>query len=292
MVRLSIISAGVTDSCLDIHGSLQAERLGRHLSQNGAKITHIFSSDLRRAYKTAEAIVSWQATRHESLEQHLRVKRLPVLKEQDFGYYEGRPFYARPHGSAKSGKDNHRSQHLNDPDFKDVESKEAMTARMESFLTEHLMPVLAASDLGSGPVIAIVSHGIILSVLWRCLLKRFASHSVKLGPGLAIRGGGPTTLEHLGGWSNTGYLDLDIQAPVRAVEAKKLGGSSTTTKDLIIKQHPVAPGLALGGYTMTIKAVNSKDHLSGLKRTGGGVGSSKFDEGQKTIESFFKKRKV
>jgi hypothetical protein len=38
--------------------------------------------------------------------------------------------------------------------------------------------------------------------------------------------------------------------------------------------------------------VNGKDHLKGLKRTGGGVGSSRHDASQKGIESFFKRRKV
>lgn len=284
-------SAGLQDSQLTIHGALQAERLGRHLSQTGPNIAHVFSSDLQRAYKTAEAICSWQATKKEALEKPVRVKQLPILREQDFGYYEGKPFYARPRESTKSGKDNHRAQHLSDPDFKDVESKEAMAARMESFLNEHMMPLVPASSRGTSPVIAIVSHGIILSVLWRCILKRFSCHNVRLRPGLAVRGGGPTTLEHLGGWSNTGYLELDIQAPIEAVGSKLAGGSSIK-KVSGTGQQPTTTSPSLSGYFMMIKAVNSKDHLNGLKRTGGGVGSSKFDEGQKTIESFFKKRKV
>ena len=48
----------------------------------------------------------------------------------------------------------------------------------------------------------------------------------------------------------------------------------------------------LHGWNMVIRKVNGKDHLKGLKRTGGGVGSSQFDEGQKKIETFFKKQKV
>jgi len=44
-------------------------------------------------------------------------------------------------------------------------------------------------------------------------------------------------------------------------------------------------------FQITVKTINGKDHLKGLKRTGGGLGSSKFEEGQKSIETFFKKRK-
>jgi hypothetical protein len=46
------------------------------------------------------------------------------------------------------------------------------------------------------------------------------------------------------------------------------------------------------GWTTTIMTINGKDHLKGLKRTGGGVGSSRHDASQKGIESFFKRRKV
>lgn len=45
-------------------------------------------------------------------------------------------------------------------------------------------------------------------------------------------------------------------------------------------------------WTTTILTINGKDHLKGLKRTGGGVGSSRHDASQKGIESFFKRRKI
>ena len=291
-LELTCISAGVKDSSLTIHGSLQAERLGRHLAESGVHASHVFASDLQRAYKTAEAICAAQNYGNAGNKDNLEIVKLPILREQDFGFYEGKPFYARPRDSIKSGKDNHRLQHANDPGFQDVESKEAMAIRMHDFLGTHLLPLLRGSYQGRDPVIIIVSHGMILSTLWRCLLKQFSSQSVKLGPGLVIRGGGPTTLEHLGGWSNSGYLELNIEAPTtNIIETRTVD----TTVALTAAQNAApktAPSASLNGYVMTIKAVNSKDHLVGLKRTGGGVGSSKFDEGQKTIDSFFKKRKV
>jgi hypothetical protein len=46
------------------------------------------------------------------------------------------------------------------------------------------------------------------------------------------------------------------------------------------------------GWSSIILAINGKDHLRGLKRTGGGVGSSRHDASQKCIKTFFKRRKV
>ncbi|MCJ1384032.1 hypothetical protein MMC17_007147 [Xylographa soralifera] len=287
-----LITAGVKDSALTIHGLLQAERLGRHFAQSGVEATHVFASDLQRAYKTAEALCATQTLKNDGNRDRVEVKKLAILREQDFGFYEGKPFYARVRDSNKSGKDNHRLQHARDPGFQDVESKEAMAIRMDSFMDLHLLPLLRSSCSEKDPVIMIVSHGIILSALWRGILKQFSSQSVQLGPGLAIRGGGPTTLEHLGGWSNTGYLELDVN--VQKPTTKSTSADTAVSSAAAQKSEPntTAPPKPLHGYIMIIKAVNCKDHLVGLKRTGGGVGSSKFDEGQKTIESFFKKRKV
>ncbi|MCJ1283484.1 hypothetical protein MMC26_002814 [Xylographa opegraphella] len=287
MVKLSII-AGVRDSALTIHGSLQAERLGRHLAQSGVTATHVFASDLQRAYKTAEAICAARTLKGDGSHERVEVMKLEILREQDFGFYEGKPFFARLRDFNKSGKDNHREQHTKDPGFQDVETKEAMALRMDTFVNLHLLQLLRSGYSGKDPVVLIVAHGIILSTLWRSILKQFPIQNVKLGPGLAIRGGGPTTLEHLGGWSNSGYLELDIKA--------KTNSPADTVVSLAIPKNsqpnPVVVPKSLPGCIMVIKAVNCKDHLVGLKRTGGGVGSSKFDEGQMTIEPFFKKRKV
>lgn len=171
-------------------------------------------------------------------------------------------------GSSKSGKEKHRSQHVHDPNFRDVESKVAMDARMDEFIAGYLLPLIR-ERAGEKEVVALVSHGIILSHLWRCLLKLFGKGTVTLAPGLSVGNGGVTPLEYLGGWSNTGYLELDIQAPVESAPEK------ARVSDL----------------KMVIKTVNGKEHLTGLKRTRG-VGSSKHDEGQKKIEMFFKKAKV
>ena len=278
--------------------------------------------------------------------------RLQGLREQDFGFYEGKPFYARSRDSSKSGKDSHRSQHLDDPDFQDVESKASMDARMDDFVTDHLLPLISDEGAKNEETVAIVSHGIILSHLWRCILKLFGKGTVTLAPGLSVRSGGVTPLDRLGGWSNTGYLELDIQGSptsdttstdhfsIAAIEIESpntrsvvsnISAVKTTTKSVHGKEHllglkrtrgvgrPIQDSSLLDAASndqppatcateaesqiarserrraphmkMIIKTVNGKEHLKGLKRTRG-VGSSKFDEGQKKIETFFKKAKV
>ncbi|MCJ1309076.1 hypothetical protein MMC25_002731 [Agyrium rufum] len=285
------VYAGVRDSALTNHGTLQADRLGRYFAKQGVKFTDIYSSDLQRAARTAGKILEHQASK-DTATTSVNVQQLPLLREQDFGYFEGKSFKARQRGSAKSGKEAYRDAHIHKAGFQDVESKESMALRMNEFLDNHLIPILKSQKLAKAPTVSIVSHGIVLGSLWRCLLSRFPPGSVKLGPSLTIVGGGYVSLEHLGGWSNTGYLDLDIKGSTlsNAVDIVDAVSEATVDSEVV----PPTSDMVLLGWTMTIKSVNGKEHLKDLKRTGGGVGSSKYDEGQKKIESFFsaKKRKI
>ncbi|MCJ1260666.1 hypothetical protein MMC22_000528 [Lobaria immixta] len=293
MARQSIMShnAGIKDSALTVHGNLQAERLGRYFAQVGIRFTNIFSSDLQRAFKTAEAIRIAQGTGECQEEVTLQgVSQLAVLREQDFGFYEGKPFYTRQRYSTVSGNVGDQSEHQEDLDFKDVESTDSMTLRMDSFLQDHLLQLLYDQDLNVEQIVAVVSHGVILSHLWRCFLKLFPKGSVALNPNLSVGvKGTPVVLEYLGGWSNTGYLELDI-LPALA-DAVAANGSAVTGQ-----QVPQSLSKSLSPrpipLRMIVKTVNGKEHLKSLKRTGGGVGSSKHDEGQRKIDSFFKKPKL
>ena len=222
------------------------------------------------------------------MESKTRVKQLNVLREQDFGFYEGKPFYARPSGSNKSGKDNHRAEHATEPGFQDVESKESLAARANTFVHEHLVPLICKRK---EITVAVVSHGIILNHLWRSILKLFAKRTVSIVPGLAVGGTNTSTpLEYLGGWSNTGYLELELRPVVSKAEPAV---SESDTKFDAEHQDSVDPDHLFPSpeLQMIIRAVNGKDHLTGLKRTRG-VSSGKYDEGQKKIDGFFKKCKA
>ena len=275
-------SAGTRDSALTNHGVLQAERLGQYLAKRGLHFTHLFSSDLQRAYKTADAVGVAQSSKPE---KKVPVKQLKVLREQDFGFYEGKPFYARPSGSDRSGKEEHRAQHHQEPGFQDVESKESLMSRADRFTHEYLLPIICRDSGSKEYTVAVVSHGIMLNYLWRSILKLFAQRTVALAPGLTVGSAGSSIpLEYLGGWSNTGYLELDIQ-PVVSSHTPAVRESETA--DVAQVEADVLTPSA--GLRMIIKAVNGKEHLQGLKRTRG-VGSGKHDEGQKKIESFFNKK--
>ncbi len=265
---------------------MQAERLGEHFAQADFRITEILSSDLQRAYKTAEAIRLAQVDADDTLV----VSQSQLLREQDFGWYEGKPFYVRRRGSKDSVKEaDGFPQHPNS-DFKDVESKDSMVRRTEIFVQEKLLPLIHGALPENRRAVCIVSHGIILSYLWRSFLKVFPKQNVALAPGLSMGKGGPTLLENLGVWSNTGYLELDIHwqaAAVAITSAHFMNAASIPTPDATDQPS----SLQLASFEMTILTVNGKHHLNNLKRTRGGVGSSRHDEGQKKIEHFFKKQK-
>lgn len=251
--------------------------------------THIFSSDLKRAYKTAFAVQSGQK---EQYGKSAGIQQLKILQEQDFGSYERKAFGARGKSNAKAAVSGHGDKKPGD--LKDAETKASMAARADRFLDDYVLPVVRETMMDREQEVAIVSHGMILSTLWKCLLKRFALHSVSVRPGVDLRTDDVTNLEHLGAWSNTGYLELNIQSQLSygkaTVITEILAAESSVAKDS--QNTVVRPVTVLYDWRMSIRAVNCRDHLQALKRTGGGVGSSKHDETQKNIDTFFKKRRI
>jgi hypothetical protein len=269
----------------------------------------------------------------ESVQDVLEVTQLRVLMEQDFGDLEGKKWSEM------------QAELQNKPGYVAVETKEAMGQRADIFLDEYFLPLFDGANGETDPVIAIVSHGVFLSTLWKRLLRRLPAKSISLSPGLQSTA--RPLLGHLGGWSNTGYLELhmardetekssisadaapsptselDMSQPVDsnpddiigAVDALQVvpqeatgsDGTSSVPTDDVAQVVNTAPAVSAPptpstprtsgsriarGWKTTVLTVNGKDHLKGLKRTGGGVGSSRHDASQKGIESFFKRRKV
>jgi len=291
------VYAGTTDSPLTNHGVEQGLRLGRHFAKQDVVFTHFYSSDLSRARKTAENIRAGQATGEDAPEIILDSN----LREQDFGFYELKPFYARSVDSGKTGKETHREEHKDEEGFRDIETKESMAKRADSFLDQHLMPVLQAAPSDHEYTILIVSHGILLSSLWKAILRRQKPHTITLAAELEK----PIALEHLGGFSNTGYLHLYLTKistgqPTSTSEEtvddfQKQDETPTTgvedsVKSVVAAESDKVPHWP--SFSIHVRAINGKEHLKGLKRTGGGVGSSKSDASQSSLESFFKKRRT
>lgn len=195
-----------------------------------------------------------------------------------------------------------------------------MAKRTDHFLDEHLLPLFEADTADDELVVAIVSHGILLSNLWRRILLRLARRSLTIAPEVTASRG-DLILEHLGGWSNTGYLHLTIrrdeQAPPAGATVAKVEefgaaastmqtpipppvGSSAASVSLESTASDVEPRGTpsesvpknLQGYSTVILAVDSKQHLLGLKRQRGGIGRSAHDESQKKLDGFFKKQRT
>ena len=260
--------AGVSDSRLTNHGVQQTQRLGRHLTTHrNLRFTHIYASDLQRASMTADEVQKSQMLQYPS-DQVPTVVQVPLLREQDFGSLELVPW-----GSRRA-----QSPDVTDPSFRPQETSEAMGARAEAFLADFVIPLLAAAEDVHGPgqdCVAVVSHGLFLSALWRTLLPKFAAGRVNLGPNIEVLSYG-RPLEYLPSWTNTGFLEASIiKSP-----------DETPDADITKQSRPL---LALSGYHMTILSVNSKDHLLDLKRARGGLGSAAYDARQQSLDGFFKR---
>lgn len=142
----------------------------------------------------------------------------------------------------------------NGPSLVEPETRASLVARSTLFFEDYLVPLLS-SDQADDEVVAVVAHGVILSYLYGALLRSCKDHSLTLRPGIDP-GTRPT-------WSNTGYLELDL---------------------FLVSPDP-GPGPSL---RITALIYNGREHLKSLKRTRGGVGSSKYDPKQRKLDSFFK----
>ncbi|KAI0194765.1 histidine phosphatase superfamily [Xylaria flabelliformis] len=133
------------------------------------------------------------------------------------------------------------------------ESPVSMRLRIDRFLDHHLNPIIDKLAAENATVV-IVAHGIILNVLLKALLSRYPLESASL-----LMGQRPGS-EHHAPWSNTGFLQAILEP---------------TSSNALPQLHT------------RIELTNNVDHLQGLKKTRGGIGSAKFDSKQRTMDSFF-----
>src|SRR3569833_3289549 len=125
-------SAGSRDSALTAHGVLQTQRLGAHLASlvsSIGRVGHIFSSDLQRAARTAQAIVDAQGGTSSISARPMRVTKLSVLRERDFRSAEGMSFGSR----------------ADRPSMNDAETYNEMRIRADSFLRPILLQTASPS---------------------------------------------------------------------------------------------------------------------------------------------------
>ena len=263
--------AGSTDSKLTNHGFLQTQKLGQYLADNGYNITKVYTSDLQRARITAQAVRDLQRRPNPEYEgRTVEYTESKLLREQDFGSHELYTWNSKRGGSDKS------SSIPTKPDIRDKESHTSMASRADAFLDTSLIPAIGQSAL-ERQEIAVVSHGLFLSALWRQLLLHFRPLSITIATEPNASGNW-RSLEQLPAWSNTGYLELEIDASTGGEIAPS---TPNIDSDNVKKIYP---------WTMLIRKINSTDHLKSLKRTRGGVGSSTYDSRQQKLDGFFSKK--
>ncbi|KAK7731824.1 hypothetical protein SLS53_008645 [Cytospora paraplurivora] len=283
------VSAGSRDSPLTNHGVLQARRLGAHLASRSSTIGpvhHIFSSNLQRAVKTAEAITEAQAG-VAGLGDVPVVVQLAELRERDFGSDEGKRYGTRAQPAEIAARP---------VDWIEPESRVAMKMRVDRFIQAYLIPaVLRGFESGANHSVVVVAHGIILNVLLRSLLSQFGPEEITR---LSRPSDPPGRSESLATWSNTGYVEANLRLVKRPATMAPVGlNSSAPLPSQPTPPSAVQPALAAVGHgggdasafaiRMTVQTVNSNHHLAGLKKTRGGIGSAAFDQKQKTLDSMF-----
>lgn len=294
--------AGSRDSQLTNYGFEQAKRLGTYFAKQNVNFTHIYASPLSRAFNTAEAVRKAQKSA-------IDVVKVQELVEKDFGSLEGKAFAAKSDWS-KTGKDGLETLPKSGHGFVASETAGSLAKRGDKFLDSHLIPLLG-EDVKQECVVAVVSHGMLLSSLWRRLLLRLPRKSLTIAPEI-VAAQDNLVLEHLGGWSNTGYLELVIHNPDTQSAAVELPeqvahctSSALAAQPLLDKRNEVffdypsqehvrksssVPDLS--GWSTIIVAIDSRAHLRGLKRQRGGIGSLAHDEGQRKLDGFFSRRKL
>lgn len=259
--------AGSTDSILTNHGMLQTQRLAKYLTTNRKlHFTSIFSSDLQRAYMTAEELHKAQKSEWKEEYQVSQVVQLKILQEQDFGSLELVSWSSRHADDSDIGTTTSRVHE----DFRPKETASAMAGRARTFVEDFVQPLLSIETDSEQECVAVISHGLFLASLWRVLTAKF--QRLPLDPSYAS--------DRLPFWTNTGYLELEV----KSTQHPRLDSEQQQLADGTSADRRTPPG------TIKILVINGKEHLANLKRSRA-VGSATFDAKQKNIDGFFKRKR-
>ncbi|KAL5524345.1 hypothetical protein ACEPAF_9485 [Sanghuangporus sanghuang] len=255
--NLKTVWAGWADASLSNHGMNQARAAGDFFASSNTHFTAIYTSDLKRAHTTAQAILVAQPEPKPSF----TISK--DLREQHFGVAESRPW------SLKADENLSREEQYahgvypviyNRKDkFPDGESLNDLRARAERAVEEIIIPhICNAAKTGEKAHVAIVSHGLCISELIAALVRK--DRDVQAG----AQGGKWT------GLMNTAWTRVTID-----LIGLKEG-------DTVEVDQPDLPPLKV-----KVTDINRHSHLDKVKRQQGGIGSSTHDPAQKDIRAFF-----
>ncbi|KAL4251244.1 Histidine phosphatase superfamily protein [Abortiporus biennis] len=256
--NLRNVWAGWKDAPLSNHGMAQAKAIGESLSN--IRFTAIHASPLKRAYSTADAIHQAQPEPKPQFQSSL------LLREQHWGIAEGNPWIMK----LKPGLtlDEHYAQgifpvlHERWHKFPEGESLDDLAVRAKQAIDEVVLPHVwtAAKEGMRGIHIAVVSHGLCISELIPALLRK--DHSGMAPP------------DRYRGLRNTAWARLTVD--IKGWDGQPLEFSQEDLPPLVIK----------------VTDFNRSEHLDGVKRQQGGIGSAAFDPKQKDIRAFFGGAKI
>ncbi|KAK7048398.1 histidine phosphatase superfamily [Favolaschia claudopus] len=250
--NLRAVWAGWTDATLSRHGMNQAQAVGAALA--GTRFNAIYSSPLKRAALTAQAIQNQQQT---GSPPHLMT---PLLREQHFGVAEGKPStgkrdpdiplseqYSRgifPHSMSRSER------------YPEGESLEDVYDRAGKSWTEVLLPY-AQEQARAGIEhvhIAVVSHGIFIKEALRALAKHDRHAHISACDFQWLR--------------NTAWARVVVDMEIIEQEDETTLSSPNVMR-------------------VELTHFNQCDHLNTVTRQKGGIGREAYDARQKDIRGFF-----
>jgi hypothetical protein len=91
--------------------------------------------------------------------------------------------------------------------------------------------------------------------------------------------------------TNEGLDETEASDPTTEHGSARQQVSQVPIRAAVAASPAIRPRIARG-WSSTILAINGKDHLRGIKRTRGGIGSSRHDASQSSIKIFFKRCKT
>jgi len=246
------IWAGWKDAPLSNHGMNQARALGEFFSDT--QFTAIHTSDLKRAFSTAQAVYDGQKDPKPTFDS----SELP--REQNFGVAEGQPWSYSGSQTINLEEEMARgvypTLHGRDEKFPEGESINDLADRAKRANTALVLPHVwqAAKEGKTGIHVAIVSHGLCISQMISELLKLSANQDKE---------------SDYRGLYNTAWTRVAIE----------IEGSLEGQPIDVEKERPL--------LIMRVTDVNRHSHTDNITRQKGGIGNAAYDPNQADIRAFF-----
>ena len=182
--NLKEFTQGQSNVPLNQKGIEQAILAGKSLSQN--KFDLIYSSDLSRAYKTAETIVE----KNEAVKEALQIVPEVLLRETSHGIYEHKPSSALKEAAEAAGFSEIDMRRFRPPEG---ENQDDVELRAREFVYKLIRAQCGKPKSANN--ILVVSHGLILREIFKILFEKDIGDMVSLEERKAVllAGTGPNT---------------------------------------------------------------------------------------------------